>query len=62
MLAQLQLADMYSNEGKTEQARQIYAQIKDHDKDAKGKPGIAAQVATRKLNPEPVAGPGGPRQ
>lgn len=54
-LAQLQLADMYNAQGKTEQARQIYAQIKDHDKDAKGKPGIAAQVATRKLNPE--AGP-----
>ena len=59
-LAQLQLADMYNAEGKTEQARQIYAQIKDHDKDAKGKPGIAAQVATRKLNPE-AAGPGTPR-
>lgn len=51
-LAQLQLAQMYTSEGKAEQARQIYAQIKDHDKDAKGKPGIAAQVATRKLNPE----------
>lgn len=51
-LAQLQLADMYAAEGKTEQARQIYAQIKDHDKDAKGKPGIASQVASRKLNPE----------
>ena len=51
-LAQLQLAELYTTEGKTEQARQIYAQLKDHDKDAKGKPGIAAQVATRKLNPE----------
>lgn len=59
-LAQLQLADMYTAEGKTEQARQIYAQLKDHDKDSKGKPGIAAQVATRKLNPEAAAGPGGP--
>ena len=58
-LAQLQLADMYNAQGKTEQARQIYAQLKDHDKDAKGKPGIAAQVATRKLNPEAAqAGPG----
>lgn len=58
-LAQLQLADMYNATGKTEQARQIYAQIKDHDKDAKGKPGIAAQVATRKLNPEAApAAPG----
>lgn len=51
-LALLQLADMYNAEGKTEQARQIYAQIKDHDKDAKGKPGIASQTASRKLNPE----------
>ncbi len=58
-LAQLELAEMYTAEGKTEQARQIYAQLKDHDKDSKGKPGIAAQVATRKLNPE-SAGPGGP--
>jgi tetratricopeptide (TPR) repeat protein len=57
-LAQLQLAEMYNTQGKTEQARQIYAQIKDHDKDAKGKPGIAAQVASRKLNPEAAAGPG----
>ena len=57
-LAQLQLAEMYTAEGKTDQARQIYAQIKDHDKDSKGKPGIAAQVATRKLNPEAAPGPG----
>ncbi len=56
-LANLQLADLYTSEGKTEQARQIYAGIKDHDKDSKGKPGIAAQVATRKLNPEAPAGP-----
>lgn len=61
-LARLQLADMYNAEGKTEQARQIYAQIKDHDKDAKGKPGIASQVASRKLNPEATpARAGGPR-
>ncbi len=58
-LAQLQLADLYTSEGKTEQARQIYAQIKDHDKDSKGKPGIAAQVATKKLNPSAApAAPG----
>ena len=60
-LAQLQLADMYNADGKTEQARQIYAEIKDHDKDAKGKPGIAAQVATRKLNPEAAPAGAGPR-
>ena len=58
-LAQLQLADMYTAEGKTEQGRQIYAQIKDHDKDAKGKPGFAAQIAGRKLNPAAVAAPAG---
>ncbi len=56
-LAQLELAAMYTAAGKTEQARQIYAEIKDHDKDAKGKPGIAAQVATRKLNPEAAPAP-----
>jgi len=61
-LAQLQLADMYAAEGKTEQARQIYAQIKDRDKGPKGKPGIAAQVASQKLNPQAPAGPAaGPR-
>lgn len=64
-LAQLQLADMYNAEGKTEQAKQIYAQIIDHDKDSKGKPGIASQEAQRKLNPAAAAGPGarpaGPR-
>ena len=52
---------MYNADGKTEQARQIYAEIKDHDKDAKGKPGIAAQVATRKLNPEAAPAGAGPR-
>lgn len=50
-LAQLQLAALYTSEGKTEEARQIYAQLKDHDKDAKGKLGVAAQVASEKLNP-----------
>lgn len=59
-LAQIQLAEMYSAEGKTEQARQVYAQLKDHDKDAKGKPGVAGQIAAQKLNPQP-AGPA-PRQ
>lgn len=57
-LAQLQLADMYTAEGKTEQGRQIYAAIKDHDKDAKGKPGFAAQIAGRKLNPPPPSAAG----
>ena len=51
-LAQLQLAALYSSEGKNEEARHIYAELKDHDKDAKGKLGVAAQVASEKLNPQ----------
>ena len=58
-LAQLQLAALYNAQGKTEDARHLYAEIKDHDKDAKGKLGVAAQVAAEKLNPQ-AAGPGAP--
>ena len=58
-LAKLQLAALYSSEGKDEQARQVYAELKDHDKDAKGKPGIAAQVASEKLNPQAAPAPRG---
>lgn len=54
-LAQLQLAALYSSEGKTEEARHIYAELKDHDKDAQNKPGVAAQIASDKLNPQPAA-------
>ena len=54
-LAQLQLANLYTSQGKTDQARHIYAELKDHDKDAKGKLGVAAQVASEKLNPQPAA-------
>jgi lipopolysaccharide biosynthesis regulator YciM len=54
-LAQIQLAELYQSEGKTEEARKIYATLKDNDKDAKGKPGSAAQVATEKLNPQAAA-------
>jgi tetratricopeptide (TPR) repeat protein len=50
-LAQLQLAELYSAEGKTEEARKVYAEIKDKDKNSKGKPGAAAEIATEKLNP-----------
>ena len=60
-LAQLQLAALYNAEGRTEDARHIYAELKDHDKDAKGKLGVAAQVASEKLNPQP-AGPALPRR
>ena len=53
-LAQLQLAALYTTMGRTEDARHVYAELKDHDKDAKGKPGVAAQVATERLNPQPA--------
>ncbi len=55
--AQISLAELYTAEGKTEDARKIYAQLKDKDKDAKGKPGIAATIATQKLNPAAAAAP-----
>jgi tetratricopeptide (TPR) repeat protein len=50
--AQLQLAALYESEGKTEEARKIYAELKDKDKDSKGKPGAASQIASEKLNPQ----------
>lgn len=53
-LAQLQLAALYTTMGRTEDARHVYAELKDRDKDAKGKPGVAAQVATERLNPQPA--------
>jgi len=56
-LAQLQLAELYQTEGKTEDARKIYAQIKDSDKDSKGKPGAASSIASEKLNPTAKGGP-----
>lgn len=51
-LAQLQLAEVYEGEGKADEARKIYAILK--DKDAKGP---AGQIAAEKLNPAPAAGP-----
>jgi len=51
-IAQLSLADVYTAEGKTEDARKIYATLS--DKDAKGP---AGQIAKEKLNPAP-SGPG----
>ncbi len=56
--AQLQLAALYESEGKTEQARKIYAELKDKDKDSKGKPGPASQIASEKLNPQAAQAPG----
>jgi tetratricopeptide (TPR) repeat protein len=55
-LAQLQLAELYQSQGKTEDARKIYAKIKDTDKDSTGKPGAASQIASEKLNPKSAAG------
>lgn len=51
-MAQIQLAEMYESQGKTDEARKIYAQLKDKDKDAKGKPGPIGQLAAEKLNPQ----------
>ncbi len=57
--AQLQLGDLYQTEGKTADAKRVWAQVKDKDKDPKGNPGPAAEVASQRLNPQP-AGPGMP--
>lgn len=58
-LAQVQLAELYQSEGKTAQARQIYADLKDKDKNSKGKPGAASEIASQKLNPTPQGPPQG---
>ena len=51
-LAQIQLGEMYQAEGKTEQARKIFAQVKDKDKGPKGQLGPAGELASEKLNPQ----------
>jgi tetratricopeptide (TPR) repeat protein len=43
-VAQLDLADLYAEQGKTEQARKLWAAVKDADKD-----GMAGSIATQKL-------------
>jgi tetratricopeptide (TPR) repeat protein len=43
-MAQLNLAGMYASEGKMDQARTLWAKVKDGDKD-----GAAGQIATQKL-------------
>jgi predicted negative regulator of RcsB-dependent stress response len=43
-MAQLNLAGMYASEGKMDQARELWAKVKDGDKD-----GAAGQIATQKL-------------
>lgn len=57
-LAQIQMAELYQAEGQTQKARDIYARLKDKDKDAKGQPGAAGDIAAQKLNPQPAAGLG----
>lgn len=47
--AQLQLGDLYASEGRTADANKVYAEVKDKDKDEKGQPGPAGQIATQKL-------------
>ncbi len=59
--AQLQLGELYSAEGNTAKAREIYAKLKDTDKDSKGNPGPAGAIADEKLNPKAAAGPAGLR-
>ena len=51
--AQLQLAELYEGENKPDDARRIYAQLK--DKDAKGPAGL---IAAQKLNPAAAPPPG----
>lgn len=54
-LARLQLADLYQSEGKADEARKVYADLK--DKDPKG---VAGMTAAEKLNPASASAP--PRQ
>lgn len=56
-LAQIQLGELYQSEGKTAEAKRVWAQVKDKDKDAKGNPGPAGEIASEKLNPQAAAGP-----
>ena len=48
-LAQLQLADLYQSEGKTDEAKKMYATVKQNDPK-----GPAGAIATEKLNPAPA--------
>lgn len=56
-ISQLTLADLYNAEGKPDEAKKIYASLK--DKDAKGP---AGEIAAEKLNPAPAdSAPGLPQ-
>jgi predicted negative regulator of RcsB-dependent stress response len=61
-LAQIQLGEMYQSQGKIEEARKVFAAVKDKDKGPKGQLGPAGEVASEKLNPQPAAAmPGMPQ-
>jgi len=45
-VAKLDLADVYAAQGKPDQARKLWAEVKDSDKT-----GAAGQIASEKLNP-----------
>lgn len=47
--AQLELAEMYQAQGNTAAADQIYAKLKDKDKDARNQPGPAGEIAAQRL-------------
>ena len=51
--AQLQLAELYESQHRPEDARRIYAQLR--DKDSKGPAGL---IAAQKLNPSATPAPG----
>jgi tetratricopeptide (TPR) repeat protein len=55
-MAQIKLAELYEAQGKTDEAKKIYAQLKDKDKDEKGQPGPVATLAAQKLNPKAAQG------
>lgn len=51
-MAKIQLAEMYDAEGKTADAKKIYAELKDKDKGKDGKPGVIGTLAAQKLDPK----------
>ncbi|HTV09484.1 MAG TPA: tetratricopeptide repeat protein [Candidatus Aquilonibacter sp.] len=55
--AQVRLGDLYQSEGRMADAKRVWAEVKDKDKDSKGNPGPAAELASERLNPQ-ATGPG----
>ena len=56
-MAKLQLGTLYESMNRPDDAKKIYAELKDKDKDNQGQPGPAAELATQKLNPQAAANP-----